>query len=141
MSQDVEQERTPIINLKPKQENIHIIARVLEAGPTRVIQTRKGPRTISNVVLGDETGRVKATLWGRRAGELKKGQVVEISGAWTTVFRGQVQVNIGSNTVIKVIDDNSVPKKEDIPENSPKAPQEPRRFSRRPRSFNRSNWR
>ncbi|WFO74539.1 single-stranded DNA-binding protein [Desulfurococcaceae archaeon MEX13E-LK6-19] len=141
MSQNVGKEKTPVINLKPKQEDVHIIVRVLEAGPTRVIQTRKGPRTISNAILGDETGRVRATLWGRKAGTLKEGQVVDITGAWTTAYRGQVQINIGSSTTVRIIDEDIVPPKEEIPEDSPKAPEEPKGFSRRQRGFRRTSWR
>ncbi len=114
--------KTLIINLKPNQENIHIVARVLETQPPHVIQTRRGTRTISNAVLGDESGRVKTTLWGRKAGSLKEGQVVEVSGAWTTSFRGEVQLNIGSQTSVEEVDDSSVPPKGEIPNKSPKAP-------------------
>ncbi len=116
------EKKTSIINLKPNQENVHIVARVLEAGPPHVIQTRKGPRTISDAVLGDESGRIRVTLWGRKAGSLKEGDVVEIEGAWTSSFRGQVQLNIGSQTKVSTADEDSVPTKDSIPEKSPKAP-------------------
>ncbi len=122
MSLEKETRKTPIINLKPHQENIHVTARVLEANPPRVIQTRKGPRTISDALLGDETGKVKATLWGRKAGSLEEGTVVDIEGAWTSSYRGQVQLNIGSSTRIKVVDDSMAPPKEEIPDDMPKAP-------------------
>ena len=114
--------KTSIINLKPNQEEVHITARVLEAGPARVIQTRKGPRTISDAILGDETGRVKATLWGRKAGTLEEGKVIDVKKAWTTSFRGQVQLNIGSSTEVIIVDDTEAPPAEEIPEESPKAP-------------------
>jgi replication factor A1 len=32
-------------------------------------------------VIGDETGRVKVTLWGKHAGTLKEGEAVEIRNA------------------------------------------------------------
>ncbi len=122
MSKHVEN-RTLIKDLKPHQENIHVVARVIDAQPPYTIQTRRGTRTISNAVLGDETGRVKTTLWGRRAGSLKKGVVVEIEGAWTTSYRGEVQLNIGSQTSVKELDDDAVPSVDEIPEYTPKAPQ------------------
>lgn len=118
--------RKNIIDLKAGEEGVHITGRVLEASPPRVIQTRKGPRTISNAILGDRTGRVKATLWGSKAGTLEKGKVVDIQGAWTTSFRGKVQINIGRNTEIKEVDDAEAPPAEEIPEDQPSAPEMPR---------------
>jgi len=130
MSQETGSRKTSIIDLKPHQENVHVKVRVLETSPPRVIQTRKGPRTISDALLGDETGRVKATLWGRKAGTLEEGIVVDIEGAWTSSYRGQVQLNIGSSTKVNEIDDSEVPPKEDIPEDMPTAPMEDYRRSR-----------
>jgi replication factor A1 len=115
--------RKNIIDLKAGEEGVHITGRVIETSPPRVIQTRKGPRTISNAVIGDETGRVQATLWGSKAGTLEEGKVVDIQGAWTTSFRGKVQVNIGRSTEVREVEDNTVPPTEEIPEEEPKAPE------------------
>ncbi len=139
MSEHKEEKKTPIIELKPRQEDIHVTARVIEAGPPRVIQTRKGPRTISDAVLGDETGRVKTTLWGRKAGTLEEGTVVDVKGAWTSSYRGEVQLNIGSSTEVNVVEDTEAPPAEEVPEDSPKAPDDyrprPRGGYGRRRSF------
>lgn len=113
---------TRIIDLKPNLENIHVKGRVLETSPPRVISTRRGARTISNAVLGDGSGRVEVTLWGMKAGSLQAGDAVEVIGAWTTAFRGKVQLNIGKSTVIKKIEDSDIPEVESIPEYMPKAP-------------------
>lgn len=127
-------DKTSVIDLKPGQENVHVVVRVLETTPPHVIQTRKGPRTISKALLGDETGRVKATLWGRKAGILKNDQVVDVAGAWTTVFRGQIQLNIGSGSTIKVVNETMVPPKDKIPNNTPRIPERQERFTKKPRS-------
>jgi replication factor A1 len=129
--------RKSIIDLKAGEEGIHITGRVIETTPPRVIQTRKGPRTISNAIIGDETGRVQATLWGSKAGTLEEGKVVDIQGAWTTSFRGKVQVNIGRSTEVKEVEDSTVPPVEDIPEEEPKAP-ETTRFKKPQRRFRQS---
>lgn len=112
-----------IIDLKPNQENVNVKGRVLETSPPHVINTKKGPRTISNAVLGDATGRVEVTLWGEKAGSLKNGEVIEVIGAWTTVFRGKVQLNIGKATQVNRLDDGEAPPPEDIPEDVPRAPE------------------
>ncbi|MGC9122243.1 MAG: OB-fold nucleic acid binding domain-containing protein [Thermogladius sp.] len=116
-----------IIDLKPGMEHVKVKGRVLEAGPPKVIQTKKGPRTISNAVIGDSTGRVETTLWGEKAGTIKEGQAVEITGAWTTSFRGKVQLNVGRSSEVREVSDAEVPQPSEVPADSPTAPEEERR--------------
>jgi Single-stranded DNA-binding replication protein A (RPA), large (70 kD) subunit and related ssDNA-binding proteins len=126
-------------NLKPGMENISISVRVLEAGDQKVIKTRNGTRVISEAIVGDDTGRTKLTLWRKAAGSLKEGSVIKIDGAWTTAFRGQVQLNAGNRSTITEIEDNAIPSAQEIPENSPTAPDtyRPRREFRGRRPFRR----
>ncbi len=116
------EEKKRIIDLKAGEEHVHITGRVLEAQPPRVIQTRRGPRTISNAIIGDDSGRVQATLWGSKAGTLEEGKVVDIKEAWTTSYRGRVQLNIGKSTEVQEVEDTEAPSAEEIPEEQPTAP-------------------
>ncbi|BDB98909.1 MAG: OB-fold nucleic acid binding domain-containing protein [Saccharolobus sp.] len=113
-------------NLKPNMENVSVTVRVLEASDSRQIQTKNGLRTISEAIVGDETGRVKLTLWGKHAGSIKEGQVIKIENAWTTAFKGQVQLNAGSKTKISEVSEDGFPDSSQIPETTPTAPQQMR---------------
>ena len=124
---------TSIEQLKPGMENVTVRVRVLEVGQPKRIETKKGARTITNVVLGDSTGRVEAVIWGFKTAELKQGEVVEISKAWVTVFRGKLQLNIGRNTEIKRLPGDAVP--EEIPEKYPSGAAPSQRPPRGPRRF------
>lgn len=115
-----------IMELKDGEQGVSVKGRVLEARESKVIETRKGPRTISEAVLGDETGRVKVTLWGEKAGSLQEGDVVEIKGAWTSSYRGKVQLNVGYRTQVDRLDDSEAPPAEEVPEDEPTAPYQPR---------------
>ncbi len=110
--------------LKPGIENINIRGRIISVSPPRTIQTKSGLRTISEAVIGDETGRVKVTLWGKHAGTLKEGEAVEIRNAWTSAYKGEVQVNVSSKTELQVIGDDEVPPIDQIPEEFVKAPED-----------------
>jgi len=110
-------------DLKPGMSNIDLIVRVMEVGKPKVVQTRSGERTISEVLVGDDTGRVKLTLWGRAVGSVHEGDAVEVRGAWTTAFKGNVQLNIGGERGVVKVDDSAAPKAGDVPESTPKAPQ------------------
>ncbi|MEN3000072.1 MAG: single-stranded DNA-binding protein [Acidilobaceae archaeon] len=105
-------------DLKGNMDNVNVRVRVIEAGESKVIDTKYGPRTISEAIVGDESGRIKLTLWGRIAGSIRAGDAIEIRGGWTTVFRGQVQLNVGQRGSVSKIDDSEVPSAEEIPEGS-----------------------
>ncbi|MCE4602218.1 MAG: OB-fold nucleic acid binding domain-containing protein [Desulfurococcales archaeon] len=132
------EEERKISSLKEGMDNVSVKGRVISTEDPKVIQTRKGPRRISEAVIGDDTGRVKVTLWGKHAGTLEEGEAVEIRGAWTTSYRGEVQLNVGYKGEIERIGEDEVPSEEDIPENTPKAETGYRRGGygpRRHRSF------
>ncbi|MPM28924.1 hypothetical protein SDC9_75462 [bioreactor metagenome] len=59
---------------------------------------------MGNLIVGDETGKVKLTLWDNMAdliktGKVKAGQTVQISGFAKQGYSG-VEVNIGNNGVL-----------------------------------------
>lgn len=114
-------------NLKGGMENIEVTARVLEVGEQKVVQTKNGPRTIREVMVGDDTGRVKLTLWGSQGDSVKEGQVIKVENAWTTVFKGQVQLNAGSRSKVSEASEASVPEADQVPENTPTDDSPPQR--------------
>ena len=119
-------EEKKVSQLREGEDDVTVRVRVLSVGETKTVQTRKGPRTLSEAVVGDETGRVRLTLWGKHAGTLEEGEAVEIRGAWTTSYRGEVQLNVGYRGEIERIEDDSVPQPEEVPEERPKASERPR---------------
>jgi len=110
-----------INNLKAGMESVDVTVRVLEASEAKVIQTKNGARTISEAIVGDDTGRVKLTLWGNLAGSIKQGSVIKIGNAWTTAYKGKVQLNAGSKSKISEVSDDSIPSEDQIPEETPSA--------------------
>ncbi len=110
-----------VIDLKPGMENVHVVVRVLKADGPKVIRTKAGERTISEALVGDETGKVKLTLWGRMAGSISEGDVIEITGGWTSVFKNEVQLNVGGHGKVDKVDSSLAPEASSIPDASPKA--------------------
>ncbi len=139
--------RVKVADLKPDMNGVNLVARVVSVEPSRTINTRAGLRTITEVTIGDETGRVKLTLWGRAlADKLKQGDSIEVKNAWTTVFKGVVQLNAGGEENISVSSVKELPSPEEVPENYPQAPEgyrpeqrrmQERRFQRPRRPFRR----
>lgn len=131
----MESSKVNVIDLKPGMENVHVVVRVLKAGGPKVIRTKAGERTISEALVGDSTGRVKLTLWGNTAGSVNEGDAIEIVGGWTSVFKNEIQLNVGSRGKVSKVDSSLVPEVSEIPEAMPKAPEEG--WSRRSGGFRR----
>ncbi len=111
--------RLKVKDLKPGMENVSIRVRVLRLGKPHTVQTRAGMRTLSEALVGDSTGRVRMTLWGRASRSLREGAVFDIEGAWVTVFRGRIHLNAGSRTRIREVPDEEFPSEDSIPEIEP----------------------
>ncbi|MDK2463396.1 MAG: OB-fold nucleic acid binding domain-containing protein [Candidatus Korarchaeota archaeon] len=112
-----------ISDLRPGEDGVNVKGRVLEVGETRDVETRSGFRTLSEAVIGDETGRIKLTLWGEHAGSVSEGQVIEVQNGFTTAFRGKVQLNVGQRGAIRTLEDSEVVPADQIPDESPEAPE------------------
>ncbi|MEM4830549.1 MAG: OB-fold nucleic acid binding domain-containing protein [Zestosphaera sp.] len=139
--------KVKIGDLKPEMNGVSLVARVISVEPSRTISTRSGLRTITEAVVGDETGKVKLTMWGKAlTNKLKEGDSIEVRNAWTTVFKGVVQLNVGGEENIKIGSEEALPEPEEIPEKYPQAPEsyrperrggQRRRFQRPRRPFRR----
>jgi replication factor A1 len=90
-------ENTPLGSL-PAQGNVNVLARVLSMG-NRTVNARGEEKTIFVGQLSDETGTTWYTSW-RPLDGLERGDVIEVKGAYTKEFRGEIQVNFGDRTQI-----------------------------------------
>ncbi|MEM4556705.1 MAG: single-stranded DNA-binding protein [Sulfolobales archaeon] len=132
MKHEMESSKVNVIDLKPGMEDVHVVVRVLNVSNPKVIRTKAGERTISEALVGDSTGKVKLTLWGRVAGTVNEGEVVEVIGGWTSVFRNEVQLNVGGRGKINKVDSSLAPESSEIPDVMPKAPERGGEGFRRP---------
>ena len=133
--------RLKVAELKPGMERVSIFVRVVDPGEIKKISTRAGERTIREAIVGDESGRVKLVMWGRSIKTLNRGDVIEISGAWTTVFKGKIQLNVGGSENIKVVEDlGELPPVNEVPEEEPRAEGMPPRRPKRREFRQRRSW-
>jgi len=99
-------ERTLVVDLKPNQQSVHVLCRIVSVNP-REIQVKGETRKIFYGILGDGTGTVQFTAW--KDFELEKGTVVDIANAYTKEWQGSVKVNFGDRTRIQKADASEVP--------------------------------
>ena len=99
-------ERILLVDLQPNQPNVHILCRVITINPKEI--TVKGEtRQIFYGILGDESGTVPFTAW--KNFEVEKGDILDISNAYTREWQGETKINFGDRTRIEKTDESRLP--------------------------------
>src|SRR3972149_9271212 len=88
-----------IRELVPGENSVNLLARFVSVNE-KTIDSENGPRTILSGILGDATATVPFTAWEPLPLEPARGDVVRIANAYTKEYRGQVQGNLGTRTVV-----------------------------------------
>ncbi|EQD72191.1 single-stranded DNA-binding protein, partial [mine drainage metagenome] len=87
-----------IASLRPNTEAF-VEATVASVGPTREVDTTRGPAEVADAMLQDATGSVKLVLWGPQIGKVQAGQRVKLAGAWVKEYRGTAPALAGAQRV------------------------------------------
>ncbi|HHV24988.1 MAG: OB-fold nucleic acid binding domain-containing protein [Methanosarcina sp.] len=102
---DVGRDSVKIENITADSGQVSFIAKVVSVFDTREFTRNDGTiGRVGNIIVGDETGKIKLTLWDNMAdfikdGKVKAGQTFQISGYTKQGYSG-VEVNIGNNGVL-----------------------------------------
>jgi len=99
------QEQTKVVNLIPNLQNLNLTIKIMSIGSPRGIPSKRDTRQhwIAEAIVGDETASVILTLWDDQIRMFKAGDVIELSGGYTTLVRGSLRLNVGrGNRVAKV---------------------------------------
>ena len=100
-------DRKRISDLQPNERSVNLLCRVIAVNPKEI--TVKGDaRKIFYGILGDESGTISFTAWSSEL-DVEKGDVVEISNAYTREWQGAVQLNLGDRVGIKKTDKEKLP--------------------------------
>ena len=107
-------------SLSMGQSDVTLRGVVLDTDSIRTFDRDDGTEgRVSNLTLGDETGRVRVTLWDERADraeELTAGQSVEIVDGYVRERDGSLELHVGSRSDIDELDEavEFVPDADDI---------------------------
>ena len=102
---DVGRDSIKIENITPESGPVNFIARIISVFDVKEFTRNDGTiGRVGNLIVGDETGKVKLTLWDNMAdliktGKIKVGQTIQVSGFEKQGYSG-VEVNIGNNGVL-----------------------------------------
>jgi replication factor A1 len=98
--------RTMIVDLKPGQSSVNVLGRVITVNPKEVT-ARGETKQIFFGIMGDESGTITFTSW--RDFGFEKGDVLEISNAYTREWQGAVKLNFGDRTKVQKTDESKLP--------------------------------
>jgi replication factor A1 len=90
--------------------DVNLQGRVLATDSVRTFDRDDGSEgRVSNLTLGDETGRIRITLWDEkadRAEELDAGASVEVVDGYVRERDGDLELHVGSRGAVEEIDDD-----------------------------------
>jgi len=102
----ISSERKLISTLQPNESSVNLLCRIIAVNP-KDISVKGENRTIFYGIIGDESGTIPFTAW--KNFEIEKGDVVEISNAYTKEWQGSTQLNFGDRVKITKTDNDKLP--------------------------------
>ncbi|HJX23706.1 MAG TPA: OB-fold nucleic acid binding domain-containing protein [Candidatus Bathyarchaeia archaeon] len=84
-------------------KQVNVKAKVVEISEPREVMTKFGSNaTVATVIIEDDSGKMKLSLWNEDIGKVSVGAVVEITNGYVTSFKGENQLNVGRYGQLKV---------------------------------------
>lgn len=92
-----------IEELRRDMSDVNLVARVIDPGMAREFLRKDGTRgLVRTVLLGDETGKVRLTLWDDQAGQdLAEGETLEVINATVRERYGGLEIQTGGYSAIR----------------------------------------
>jgi len=94
-----------VADITDENKTVNFIARIVSASEIKEFTRRDGIiGRVGNLIVGDETGKIRVTPWDNiadllKTGEIKAGQTVQISGSVKYGYSG-VEIHVGNNDVL-----------------------------------------
>lgn len=99
--------------------NVNLVGLVLDTDSVRTFDRDDGSEgKVSNVTLGDSTGRIRVTLWDEQAEtaeELEAGTTVEVVDGYVRERDGNLELHVGNRGAIEEVDEEV----EYVPDSTP----------------------
>ncbi|MFC4541196.1 single-stranded DNA binding protein [Halosolutus amylolyticus] len=99
--------------------NVNLVGLVLDTDAVRTFDRDDGSEgKVSNLTLGDSTGRVRVTLWDEQADtaeDIEAGTTVEVVDGYVRERDGSLELHVGNRGAIEEVDEDV----EYVPESTP----------------------
>lgn len=104
--------RLEIKNVVAGIKNLNLNARIHRIFPEREFEYKGRKSKVANIILSDQTGTIRMSLWDTQLellAKLKQGQAVEIFGAYTRDNRGTPEIRLSRKGGITVLEKSEIP--------------------------------
>ena len=93
-----------INELRDGMKRVSIEAKVIEKSDTREVRSRTRDETfnVADVMISDETGSIKLTLWNEQIDQVKTDDLIKVENGYVTSFKGEIQLNVGKYGTLTV---------------------------------------
>jgi replication factor A1 len=99
-----------VADLSLGMSDVNLVAELLDTDAVRTFDRDDGSEgTVSNLTVGDETGRVRVTLWGDRADlaeELEPGIAVEVVDGYVRERDGDLELHVNERSAVEAVDED-----------------------------------
>jgi len=83
-------------DLTPASKSVNLTVKVVSLGAPQSVPSRDGgTRSVTEAVVGDETGTVIMSLWDDQASIVSAGTVLRVENGYVALVRGHVHLNVG----------------------------------------------
>lgn len=86
-----------VADLRNGMKRVSVEAAVIEKATPRQVMSRFGDETytVCDVMVGDDTGKIKLALWNEQIAQVKVGDKIKVENGYVTSFKGEIQLNVG----------------------------------------------
>lgn len=94
-----------ISELKNGMRSVNIEASVVSVSEPRTVNKRDGGTAkVADVIIEDDSGQIKLSLWEDQIAMVKTGSKIGIENGYTTSFRGENQLSIGKYGKLNIVE-------------------------------------
>jgi len=99
-----------VSDLKPRSRNVNILVKALSKSEIRDVKSSKdgSDHKVTEMTVGDETGIVLLTLWDDTIDKVEEGHVYQIKNGYTSLFKGNIRLNIGRYGELEEVTDRDI---------------------------------
>ncbi|MBR9676967.1 DUF2240 family protein [Candidatus Woesearchaeota archaeon] len=97
--------RLQIKNILSGMRSVETIGKVTNIFEIREFENARGKGKVANIIIGDETGRIRIAIWGSKADkikELKENDIVKIKNGYVRENQGRKEVHLNDNSELTI---------------------------------------
>lgn len=94
-----------ISELKSGMRSVNVEASVVSVSEPRTVNKRDGGTAkVADVIIEDDSGKIKLSLWEDQIAMVKAGSKISIENGYTSSFKGENQLNVGKYGKLNVVE-------------------------------------